>query len=230
VDADSGADHRPSLPAFRNTSLLVRALTHRSYLNEHADIGEDNERLEFLGDAVLDFVAGSALFHQYPEMDEGRLTRLRSALVNTGQLARFATQLDLGARLRLGKGEDDSGGRQRPNLLCDAFEATMGAYYLDSGLDAVRAFVEPLFSQAAESILANERDVDAKSYFQEWAQAQRGQTPHYEQVGVAGPDHSRIYTVEVFVGDERFGTGSGPNRQAATQAAARAALAKVNGA
>ena len=222
-------EQRPSLPPFRNASLLVRALTHRSYLNEHADIGEDNERLEFLGDAVLDFVAGSALFHQYPEMDEGGLTRLRSALVNNEQLAAFASQFDLGSRLRLGKGEDDSGGRQRANLLCDAFEATIGAYYLDSGLEAVRAFVEPLFRHAAEAILASEGDLDAKSNFQEWAQAEHSQTPRYVQVGLAGPDHNRTYTVEVFVGDERFGAGSGSNKQAATQAAARDALAKVKG-
>jgi ribonuclease III len=219
-----------SVPDFRDVSLRVRALTHRSYLNEHADSVEDNERLEFLGDAVLDFLAGAVLYHLYPEMDEGRLTRLRSALVNTEQLASFAGAMNLGAQLRLGKGEDESGGRQRPTLLCAAFEATIGAYYLDSGLDAVRAFVEPLFVQAAAGILANDRDVDAKSHFQEWAQAQRGQTPRYVQVGLSGPDHNRVYTVEVFVGDERFGSGSGPNKQAATQAAARVALNKVNGA
>ena len=217
-----------ALPEFRDASLLVRALTHRSYLNEHLETIEDNERLEFLGDAVLDFVAGSVLYHKYPEMDEGGLTQLRAALVRTEQLAQFAAALDLGAKLRLGKGEDDSGGRQRPTLLCAAFEATMGAYYLDSGLDAVRGFVEPLFTEAAHTILLTEKEVDPKSHFQEWAQAVRGQTPHYVQVSLAGPDHNRVYTVEVFVGDEAFGVGSGPNKQAATQAAARAALKKVN--
>lgn len=220
----------PALPVFQDASLLVRALTHRSYLNEHADTIEDNERLEFLGDAVLDFVAGAVLYNTYPEMDEGRLTRLRAALVNTEQLAAFAGALELGSKLRLGKGEDDSGGRQRATLLCAAFEAMIGAYYLDTGLAAARAFVEPLLSEAAGQILANEKDVDPKSQFQEWAQAERGQTPRYVQVGLTGPDHSRVFTVEVLVGDENFGTGSGPSRQAATQAAARAALAKVTGA
>jgi len=218
-----------ALPAFRDASLLVRALTHRSYLNEHLDTIEDNERLEFLGDAVLDFLAGAVLYHQYPDMDEGQLTQLRAALVNTKQLAEFATALDLGSSLRLGKGEDDSGGRQRPTLLCAAFEASMGAYYLDSGLEAVRAFVEPLLKEAADAILLTEKEVDPKSQFQEWAQAIRSQTPHYVQVGLTGPDHNRVYTVEVFVGSESFGLGSGPNKQAATQAAARAALKKVYG-
>ncbi len=218
-----------ALPPFRDASLLVRALTHRSYLNEHPDTIEDNERLEFLGDAVLDFVAGAVLYNKYPEMNEGRLTRLRAALVNTEQLAVFATRLELGEQLRLGKGEDDSGGRQRATLLCAAFEASVGAYYLDSGLDAVRTFVEPLFAAAASQILASEMDVDPKSHFQEWAQAARGQTPRYAQVGLTGPDHSRLYTVEALVGDESFGTGSGPNKQAAAQAAARAALHKVAG-
>ena len=114
-------------------SLLMRAFTHRSYLNEHPEAVEDNERLEFLGDAVLDFLAGAVLYNHYPEMKEGRLTRLRAALVNTEQLADFAARLDMGARLRLGKGEDDSGGRQRATLLCAAFEAIVGAYYLDIG-------------------------------------------------------------------------------------------------
>jgi len=161
-------------------------------------------------------------------MNEGRLTRLRAALVNTEQLAVFAARLEIGAQLRLGKGEDDTGGRQRSTLLCAAFEAAVGAYYLDSGLDAVRAFVEPLLDTAAGEILVDEMDVDPKSHFQEWAQAERGHTPRYVQVSIAGPDHSRVYTVEVLVGDESFGVGSGSNKQTAAQAAARAALDKVD--
>lgn len=218
----------PALPKFRDASLLVRALTHSSYLNEHAGTIQDNERLEFLGDAVLDFLAGAVLYNNYPEMDEGQLTKLRAALVNTEQLAAFAGDLTLGPLLRLGKGEDDSGGRQRPTLLCAAFEATIGAYYLDAGLEAVRAFIEPLFDKAVGQIIAAEKEVDPKSHFQEWAQAARTQTPRYVEIGITGPDHNRVYTVEVLVSDESFGIGSGPNKQAAAQAAARAALAKVN--
>ncbi|MEP7356271.1 MAG: ribonuclease III [Anaerolineales bacterium] len=227
-----GAAGRPGssparLPAFKDPSLLVRALTHRSYLNEHSGSGEDNERLEFLGDAVLDFLSGAFLYNRYPELPEGRLTRMRSALVRTEPLADLARTLDLGAQLRLGKGEHDSGGRERPSLLCAAFEAMVGAYFLDSGLEAVRAFVEPLFKRASEEIIFSEMEVDAKSEFQEWAQAEHRQTPRYQQVSATGPDHSREYTVEVFVDGESFGTGSGPNKAAATQKAAEAALKKV---
>jgi ribonuclease-3 len=215
------------LPSFQDPSLLIRALTHRSYVNEHADVNEDNERLEFLGDAVLDFVAGAFLYHRFPEQREGGLTRLRAALVNTEQLARFASALDLGEMLRLGKGEAESGGRKRQTLLADAFEAVMGAYYLDSGLDAVRSFVEPMFGESADNILLTESDIDAKSLFQEWAQAKLLQTPRYSTTSVSGPDHSREYTIDVLVGGEVYGTGSGPSKQAATQSAARAALHKV---
>jgi ribonuclease-3 len=216
-----------NLPSFNDPSLLIRALTHRSYVNEHAEVTDDNERLEFLGDAVLDFLAGAFLYHQFPEQREGGLTRLRAALVNTEQLARFAAALDLGGMLRLGKGEAESGGRTRQTLLADAFEAVMGALYLDSGLDAVRAFVEPLFGESAHHILLTERDQDAKSLFQEWAQAELGQTPRYSTQAVSGPDHSREYTIDVLVGGEPYGTGTGPNKQAATQAAARDALRRV---
>ena len=119
--------------SFNDGLLLSRALTHRSYLNEHSEAIEDNERLEFLGDAVLDFVVGAWLYNRYPEMPEGDLTRMRSALVYTEQLAKFAGMLDLGSALRLGRGEDQAGGRERSTLLCDAFEAVIGAIYLDMG-------------------------------------------------------------------------------------------------
>jgi ribonuclease-3 len=215
------------LPEFKNRSLLLRALTHRSYVNENFGVAEDNERLEFLGDAVLDFLVGAFLYRRYPEMDEGGLTRVRAALVNNDMLASMAAEAGLGDQLRLGKGEAETGGRRRQTLLCAAFEAMIGAYYLDSGLDAVSNFVEPLFGEAAEQVILSDSDVDAKSRFQEWAQATLGQTPRYDQVSVAGPDHSRQYTVEVFVGEQSFGTGTGPNKQAATQAAAREALRRA---
>ena len=154
------------LPTFRDPSLLLRALTHRSYINEHAGAGEDNERLEFLGDAVLDFLAGSYLYRRFPELDEGGLTRMRAALVNTEGLAALAQQIELGQHLRLGKGEDDSGGRRRATLLCDGFEAVLGAYFLDSGLEAVRAYVEPLFETSSKLVIVGEKEVDAKSSFQ----------------------------------------------------------------
>jgi ribonuclease-3 len=215
------------LPTFKNRSLLLRALTHRSYVNENLGAAEDNERLEFLGDAVLDFIVGAFLYRRYPEMDEGGLTRVRAALVNNDMLASLAAEAGLGEQLRLGKGEAETGGRRRLTLLCAAFEAMIGAYYLDSGLEAVSQYVGPLFGAAAEQVILSDSDVDAKSRFQEWAQATLGQTPRYEQVSVSGPDHSREYTVDVFVGEQSFGAGSGPSKQAATQAAAREALRRA---
>ncbi len=214
------------LPTFTDSSLLQRALTHRSYLNEHVEALEDNERLEFLGDAVLDFVAGAYLYHRYPELPEGGLTRLRAALVRTEQLAVFAQMLDLGPHIRLGKGEE--AGRQRPTLLCATFEALVGAYFLDAGVEAVRGLVEPLFGPAAENILSTEKDQDAKSLLQEWAQANVGKTPRYYDVAATGPDHLKVFTVEVRLGDEPYGVGEGRTKQAAAQAAAQAALKKAS--
>lgn len=214
--------------AFRDQSLLQRALTHRSYLNEHPDDAlEDNERLEFLGDAVLDFVAGDWLYNRFPEMREGRLTRLRAALVRTETLAGFGQQCRLGQALRLGRGEEDSGGRQRQANLCRGFEALVGAIYLDLGMEAVRAFVLPYFETALKAILANDADKDAKSLLQEWSQATLNLTPSYRTVDTAGPDHAKEFTVEVVIGDRVYGQGRGRSKQAAAQEAAQAALAGV---
>ena len=215
----------PQLPPIHDPSLLRRALTHRSYVNEHPEEVEDNERLEFLGDAVLDFVTGAFLYHRYPEMQEGRLTRLRAALVRTEQLALFAQAVELGPLIRLGRGEEM--GRSRPTLLCDTFEAVIGAYFLDAGIEAVRAYVEPLFKLTAEKILRAEEDTDARSLLQEWAQARNGLTPSYNTLEATGPDHEKTFTVEVRVGDAVFGVGTGSNKQAAAKAAAQAALKKA---
>lgn len=204
----------------KNPSLLQRALTHRSYINEHPDAIEDNERLEFLGDATLDFVAAAWLYHHYPEMDEGGLTRLRSSLVRTEQLAEFARQLDLGSEIRLGRGEESSGGRDRPALLCDAFEAVIGALYLDSGLEAVFEFLEPRFQEAAEAALEDETLLDPRSQLQIWAQAEMSVTPEYETVDTFGPDHEREFLVEVSIGEELHGRGRGRSKQEAAKEAA----------
>ena len=217
------------LPEFRDPSLLARALTHRSYLNEHPEVAlEDNERLEFLGDAVLDFVVGAWLYHRFPELREGRLTSLRAALVKTDTLAGFAVAIGLPAQLRLGKGETDSGGRARQSLLCNAFEATIGALYLDQGLDAVRAFLQKLLPDEVERVITEERDRDAKSILQEWSQARHGRTPRYHTVHAEGPDHARQFTVEVKIGEQVVGRGVGPSKQIAAQAAASDALARLD--
>jgi len=216
---------------FNDRSLLIRALTHRSYLNENPNLVlEDNQRLEFLGDAVLDFVTGAWLYHHFPEFQEGRLTSLRAALVRTPALAKFARQIGLGRHLRLGKGEEESGGRDRDANLCDAFEALVGALYLDNGLPAVESLVYPLLEDETEYVLATDLDRDPKSRFQEWSQAELGITPHYRTIKATGPDHARTFVVAVYVGDELFGEGPGSSKQAAARAAAEAALTRVQSA
>ena len=207
--------------------LLSRALTHRSYLNEHLEALEDNERLEFLGDAVLDFIVGAWLYHRYPEMPEGDLTRMRSALVHTEQLAEFAVMIDLGRAMRLGRGESQAGGRERPALLCDTFEAVIGALYLDGGIPAVNHMLEDLLVEAAEDILRNNKNEDPKSLFQEWAQSQGYPAPHYVTVNSYGPDHSKVFEVDVMLNGKSFGTGKGHSKQSAAKAAAQYALIEL---
>ncbi len=204
--------------------LLSRALTHRSYLNENSDALEDNERLEFLGDAVLDFLVGAWLYNRFPEMSEGQLTRMRSALVRTEQLAEFAVQINLGAAMRLGRGEAESGGRQRPALLCATFEALVGAIYLGAGISEVHRFVEPFLDGIAHRIYASGGLQDPKSRLQEWTQAQGYGAPKYHTVSESGPDHDKVFEVEVMVNGKIFGKGSGHSKQTAAKAAARQAL------
>ncbi len=212
---------------FKDVGLLSRALTHRSYVNEHQDSLEDNERLEFLGDAALDFLSGAYLYKHFPEMDEGQLTRLRSSLVRTEQLAAFAEKIELGESLLLGRGELLTGGRRRPALLCAGFEALMGALYLDSGIEAVNTFMLPRFKQAVEAAMQDESLFDARSRLQIWAQGELGDTPEYETVETRGPDHARQFVIAVRINGEVRGQGMGPSKQAAAQSAAADALSKL---
>lgn len=223
------ADIQESLDLrFVDLSLLQRALTHRSYINEHPDDAvEDNERLEFLGDAVLDFITGEWLYNRFPEMQEGRLTRLRAALVRTETLAQLGMHCSLGEALLLGKGEEESGGRIRQANLCGAFEALVGALYLDQGLGAVRTFVLPLFEPALNDIISNATDKDAKSMLQEWSQATLGITPTYRTTQAVGPDHDKEFTVEALLGDKVYGRGTGRSKQLAAQQAAYRALRRI---
>jgi ribonuclease-3 len=209
---------------FRDTSLLQRALTHPSYVNEHPEesIG-DNQRLEFLGDAVIDFVAADWVYRSYNDFDEGRMTRLRAVLVRTETLAHFAREVGIGEALRLGHGEEEAGGGERDANLCDAFEAVVGAVYLDAGMRAARATVEPFFGPVAETTLAQAADQDAKSRLQEWSQAELKVTPRYRIVSARGPDHAKTFVAEVLLDDRAVGQGTGPSKQAAEQAAAQAA-------
>lgn len=214
--------------SFKDVNLLRRALTHPSYVNEHPGKGyQDNQRLEFLGDAVLAFLSGEWLFSKFPDASEGLLTRLRAALVRTETLASFAHECEVGHILFVGKGEEDSGGRERTANLCDAFEAIIGALYLDQGLDPVRTFIRPRFEAAIADILIGERDKDAKSRLQEWSQRQVGLTPIYDIILTHGPDHAKEFTVTVRIGEKIYGEGTGPRKQVAEQAAAKRALESI---
>ena len=213
---------------FKNPDLLIQAITHPSYLNEHPELSSgDNQRLEFLGDAVLDFTAGLWVFNNFPEHHEGGMTRLRAALVRTEMLSEWARQLDIDQVLLLGRGEESSGGRQRDANLCDAFEAIVGALYLDGGQEPVRAFLEPLIEPTAQQIHTANSDWDAKSLLQEWAQAEQGITPCYRIVDEKGPDHAKTFVAEVVIGDMARGRGEGRSKQSAEQAAAQIAWEKV---
>jgi ribonuclease-3 len=210
---------------FQQRSLLAEALTHRSYVYETPKAGlAPNERLEFLGDAILAFLSAEYLFRTYPGLSEGELTDARAALVKTPTLAAFARGLRLGDYLRLGRGEQRSGGRKRDPLLAAAFEALLGALYLDGGLDVARRFVLPLLEQEARRVIAAGRLKDDKSLLQELAQAHLGVTPSYRIVAEEGPAHHRQYTVEVLLGSQVAGQGRGRNKQHAEQEAARLAL------
>jgi ribonuclease III len=207
---------------FSNLSMLTRALTHRSYVNENPNAVEDNERLEFLGDAVLDFIVGAWVYNRFPEMPEGDLTKMRSALVRNEQLAEFARHLNLGPALRLGRGEAASGGSQRDGLLGSTFEALIGALYLDSGLKAVEEFVTPLLDGVREFVLTKIHD--PKSQLQEWAQAQKLGAPRYKTIAMTGPDHAKEFDVQVEIGGQVVGQGHGTNKHAAEHFAAKNAL------
>ena len=220
-ESASDLSQRLGLP-FKNLTLLTRALTHRSYVNENPDSLEDNERLEFLGDAVLDFVVGAWAYNRFPEMREGELTKIRSALVRNDQLATFGRHLNLGPALRLGRGEFSSGGRQRDGLLGSLFEALIGALYLDAGLAAVEAFVHPLLDASQEFVL--DEIHDPKSQLQEWAQAEKMGTPQYVTIGSHGPDHAKVFEVEVRIQGLTYGRGHGSSKQIAARIAAQTAL------
>ncbi|OGO14198.1 MAG: ribonuclease III [Chloroflexi bacterium RBG_16_47_49] len=212
---------------FNNMGLLTRALTHRSYFNEHRDAIEDNERLEFLGDAVLDFMVGAWLYHRFPEMAEGQLTRLRAALVGNEQLAEFAIGINLGAAMRLGHGEAENGGRVRLPLLGSTFEALIGAVYLDQEISQVWKFMDPILEITVRTIIASQVEHHPKSILQEWSQSKGFGTPAYRLVGDSGPDHDKYFEVEVLIDGVIYGRGKGHSKQAATKDAAKHALEKL---
>ncbi len=209
--------------AFQNEDLLHRAFIHRSYLNENSKEKESNERLEFLGDAVLEFVVSENLFSHFKTEDEGHLTALRSRLVNTISLAGTAKELSLGELLYLSRGEESSGGRQNRSLLANTVEALIGAIFLDQGIDAAKKFIETFIVKKLPDIVKSPLK-DPKSRLQEFVQANGLAAPTYKLIEAAGPDHAKEFTVEVLVDRKPYAQGSGPSKQIATQSAATEAL------
>lgn len=215
------------LPEFKNKELLKKALTHRSALNEkNASAEVSNERLEFLGDAVLELATTGFLFNKYPDEPEGILTAYRSALVKTESLAEVAQNLGLGEMLHMSKGEEATGGRSNVGILADTTEAFLGALYMDQGFDVVVELLEKILFPNIEDIIKNKLYKDAKSYLQEVVQALGYDTPTYEVITEVGPDHDKEFTVSVNVGDSVVAKGTGRSKQNAQQDAARKALSK----
>jgi ribonuclease-3 len=212
---------------FNDVELLRRALIHRSYINENKNSGlEHNERLEFLGDAVLELVITDFLFNKYPSKPEGELTSLRAALVNTVSLQKVAQSLDINGNLYLSRGEAKDTGRAREFILANAVEALIGAIYLDQGYSSAKEFIEKFISIYTEKIVEEKLWIDAKSFFQEKAQEIESETPVYKVLEEKGPDHSKLFVSGVYLKDVLIASGEGQSKQEAEQEAARKALDK----
>lgn len=211
--------------SFRDPSLLQQAFVHRSYLNENLDFAlGSNERLEFLGDAILGLVIAESLYRQSDSLDEGDMTKLRAALVRQESLAQLALSLGVGDHLYLGQGEDKGGGRKRARNLACAMEALIGAVFVDQGFESAKDLVGRLFSQNIRKVVDEGLVIDYKSKLQELVQAQRQERPTYRVVEAAGPDHDKTFWVEVTVGGEFLGRGCGKSKQSAEKEAAKQAL------
>lgn len=213
--------------AFTDKALLERAFIHRSYLNEARHIGVSNERLEFLGDAILSFLTSDFLYNQYPDFPEGTLTNIRSSLVKTNTLAAVARTLHLGDILKLSHGEEASGGRNNPSLLADAFEALLGALFLDGGIERVRTLLVTYLFPKAQEVVEQKSYVDYKSLLQEIIQQESRLSPTYHVVKSEGPDHAKTFWIEATVNGTILGAGTGKSKQEAEQAAAARALEKM---
>ena len=231
------------LPLFNNQALLNLALTHRSFINENSGVKTDNERLEFLGDAVLGFLIAQMLYDMYPSISEAQLTHLRSRLVNEKQLGKIGATIGLGELIRLGKGAAKDGGRKNPSLLNDTFEAMIGAYFLDMGIGAVRIYIVSIFKPLAEQLITDSITlssdvqkeqlkpqssfIDSKNRFQQWTLANHQVMPQYQIISELGPDHAKQFTAQVLINDKVYGEGIGGRKQTAEKKAAEAALEKV---
>lgn len=228
------ADSSPAISSYRftNPSFLIEALTHKSYVNERRDSGrKHNERLEFLGDAVLSLIISDYLARRYPELSEGALSKLKAKLVSEAPLANAARRLDLGARLQLGRGEERSNGRGKASLLADAFEAIIAAVYLDGGFEASRNFTIEVLTDELRQIDVLQKKPggdDYKTRLQEWCQKRYGLLPRYVIVRETGPDHQKLFEVEVQTNDRVLGSGRGHSKKEAEQEAAQRALERLS--
>jgi ribonuclease III len=213
---------------FRDTELLIQALTHSSHANEKNTGARDNEQLEFLGDAVLGFLVSDFLCRSHPHLNEGQLSKLKGFFVSSANLVKYAERLGLGAYLQLGKGEEKTGGRTKQALLVDALEALLGAIYLDGGIDEARRVVLPFFERQVEDAGQAYRQLkDFKTELQERLQQKDAGRIEYVLINEAGPDHQKLFTVEVIIDGEHAARGVGLTKKAAEQAAAREALERV---
>lgn len=212
--------------SFKNKSLLKQALIHRSFINEadDRDALSHNERIEFLGDAVLELIVTEHLFNKYPEHKEGELTSFRAATVRTTSLAATAENLQIGDYIYMSKGEENTGGRHRPYILANTFESLLGAIYLDQGLDVVKKFLYEVLIPKIETIVEHRLDIDSKSKLQEISQERTGLTPSYHLISALGPDHAKEFVMCVKIGDFNFGEGKGRNKQEAEEQAANHAI------
>lgn len=209
---------------FRNPLLLVQALTHRSFTNEALDPQQDNERMEFLGDSVLELLVSERLYHAFPQLREGDLSRARAAMVKATSLARTARHLGVGPVIRLGRGEEQTGGRAKDSLLADTLEAILGAIYLDGGMAAAILVVQEQLDRSMSGEVDRLTRRDPKGELQEWVQERRGITPRYQVLETAGPDHGPSFRVAVTIESVELAQGSGRSKKEATAQAARSAL------
>lgn len=212
---------------FKDESLIDTAFIHRSFLNENGHRVEHNERLEYLGDAVLEFLVSKHLYKNYPNYQEGELTSFRAAIVRTQTLAATAREMNFGEFLLMSKGEEQTGGREKEYLLANTFEAVLGAIYLDRGVRVCESYLKRVLFPIIPAIVQHRLDIDPKTKFQEIAQETYKATPTYETVSESGPDHNKTFEMAVYVGNKKFGIGKGSSKQRAEEEAAKVAIKKI---
>lgn len=213
-----------NIPTFKDKKIEKLAFTHRSFLNESTEAAESNERLEFLGDSILSFIVSSYIYENYPNLKEGELTSLRSVLTNTQTLYEFSSELDLGKKLMLSKGEESTGGRSNKTILANTFEALLGGLFLDQGIDVATSFVHSVVIPHIDTLVSSQGMKDPKSMLQEKTQEVNKMSPVYKIIKEEGPDHSKIYTTGVFLNEKLIAEGSGHSKQEAEKNAAQNAL------